>query len=174
MGEIPEASAALEELEAYYSTLPTAFKEKLHFGKKGIPGDFVNNYAGIYVHVQFIQESIELGDGVTGRDIDELNYYVSCMRSYRTYLESVIRVVLDNTPGLRVDMRELIVRLMDLPLIPELEANISEIKGMQFSQGPEFLPKLERLSKLVDVGVAIIRDTMTIQQLKEKFPGYVG
>ncbi len=174
MAEELEKSPALEELEAYYSMLPDDFKKKIYFGKKGIPGDFVNNYAGIYVHIQFIQESIELGEGVTVRDMDELNYYVSCMRSYRSYLESVIRTVLDNTPGLRVDVGELMVRLMDLPLIPELEANISEIKGMQFAQGPEFLPKLERLSKLVDVGVAIIRDTMTIQQLKEKFPGYVG
>lgn len=170
MEEISGKSPALEELEAYYSSLPDAFKQKLYFGRTGIPGDFVNNYCGIYVHIQFILEEMDTEDGVPVADIDELNGYVGIMTTYRSYLEKRIGEVLGNNPDIRMDVGELMVRLLDLPLVAELEANIAEIKGMRFEPGPEFLPKFERLRKLVDLGVGIIKDTIAIEQVRALFP----
>ena len=172
MGESVGESSAREELGAYYSTLPEAFKNKLEFGRKGIPGDFVNNFAGMHVHIQFVMEGLDSPDGVPVRDVEDLNYYISCMRPYRVYLEGLIRQVLDSDPGIRIDVRELMVRLMDVPLVAELEADIAEIRGMRFEPGPEFLPKLERLKELVDLGVAIIKDTIAEDQVRAMFPAH--
>lgn len=109
-------------------------------------------------------------DGVPVADIDELNGYVGIMTTYRSYLEKRIGEVLGNNPDIRMDVGELMVRLLDLPLVAELEANIAEIKGMRFEPGPEFLPKFERLRKLVDLGVGIIKDTIAIEQVMALFP----
>lgn len=170
MVEARVGSPQLEELEAYYSMLPAGFREKLHFGRTGIPGDFVNNYAGLHAHLFVVIEESDSGNGVLQEDVDAINDYISKMISYREYLTRLIGNVMAHCPGITVNVEELIGKLMDIPGVLELEANIVEIKKLRFQNGPEFFNRMMYLGTLISVGVDIIKDRVTEDKVRKMFP----